>query len=157
YIIHPEEVLADNFRLMVNQTKNAPTPRIPARMKELLSKQAQPSSPSSSRTEAPKAAETSVSRRRKLRTIAGPAQSAEQPRERSGTGGISNCVTGGLDSSASFRTMFTGVKWGWFSLCRTIVPLGRKHLVLGRCSREQGLLYGQIILYAPPQPNDNDV
>ena len=38
YIIHPEEVLADNFRLMVNQATNLATPRIPARMKELLSK-----------------------------------------------------------------------------------------------------------------------
>jgi len=38
YIIHPEEVLADNFRLMVNQVTNVPTPRIPARMKEVLSR-----------------------------------------------------------------------------------------------------------------------
>ena len=38
YIIHPEEVLADNFRLMVNQTKNIPTPRIPTGMKDVLSK-----------------------------------------------------------------------------------------------------------------------
>ena len=114
YIIHPEEVLADNFRLMVNQTKNAPTPRIPARMKELLSKQTQPSSPSSSRTEAPKAAETSVSRRRKLRTIAGPAQSAEQPRERSGTGGTSNFVTGGLDSFGYLGQWLQGSNGGDF-------------------------------------------
>ena len=28
-------------------------------------------------------------------------------------------MTGGLDSFVSFRAMFTGVKWGWFLLCRT--------------------------------------
>ncbi len=42
YIIHPEEVLADNFRIMVNQTANVPTPIIPARMKELLSEWGEP-------------------------------------------------------------------------------------------------------------------
>ena len=38
YVIHPEEVLADNFRLMLDQATGLPTPLIPEKMKELLSK-----------------------------------------------------------------------------------------------------------------------
>jgi hypothetical protein len=38
YVIHPEEVLADNFRLLVKGVAPVPTPAIPAKMKELLSR-----------------------------------------------------------------------------------------------------------------------
>ncbi len=37
YIIHPEEVLAENFVLMVDNKTDIPTPRIPKEMKRLLS------------------------------------------------------------------------------------------------------------------------
>jgi hypothetical protein len=38
YIIHPEEILADNFVLMVQQASPVPTPRIPQEMRALLTK-----------------------------------------------------------------------------------------------------------------------
>jgi len=37
YIIHPEEVLAENFVLLVNNKTDVPTPRILAEMKRVLS------------------------------------------------------------------------------------------------------------------------
>jgi len=37
YIIHPEEVLAENFVLMVDNKTDVPTPRIPKEMKRVLS------------------------------------------------------------------------------------------------------------------------
>lgn len=36
YIIHPEEVLADNFKALVMKTPNLPTPRIPQEMLRIL-------------------------------------------------------------------------------------------------------------------------
>jgi hypothetical protein len=36
YIIHPEEILADNFALLVLDEHNMPSPEIPQRMKEVL-------------------------------------------------------------------------------------------------------------------------
>jgi hypothetical protein len=38
YVIHPEEILADNFALLITGGKNLPTPEIQARMRELLSR-----------------------------------------------------------------------------------------------------------------------
>jgi hypothetical protein len=38
YVIHPEEILADNFVLMVKATAPVPTPRIPREMRSLLTK-----------------------------------------------------------------------------------------------------------------------
>jgi hypothetical protein len=37
YIIHPEEVLAENFVLLVNNKTDVPTPRILTEMKRVLS------------------------------------------------------------------------------------------------------------------------
>ena len=39
YIIHPEEVLADNFALLVQGAKNIPTPRVISEMRRILSAQ----------------------------------------------------------------------------------------------------------------------
>jgi hypothetical protein len=36
YIIHPEEILADNFALLVLGEQKVPSPEIPQRMKEVL-------------------------------------------------------------------------------------------------------------------------
>jgi hypothetical protein len=36
YIIHPEEILADNFALLVLNEQNVPTPEIPRKMREIL-------------------------------------------------------------------------------------------------------------------------
>jgi hypothetical protein len=38
YIIHPDEILADNFVLMINQVSSVPTPRIPQSMRTLLTR-----------------------------------------------------------------------------------------------------------------------
>ena len=37
YTIHPEEILADNFSLLVNGARNLPTPELIARLRELMS------------------------------------------------------------------------------------------------------------------------
>ena len=42
YIIHPEEVLADNFVLLMQGKQDAPNPEIPTRMAETLRKAAKP-------------------------------------------------------------------------------------------------------------------
>jgi hypothetical protein len=42
YIIHPEEILADNFALLVLGDHNVPSPEIPQRMKEVLLRKAIP-------------------------------------------------------------------------------------------------------------------
>jgi hypothetical protein len=39
YIIHPDEILADNFVLLINETTNPPTPRIVADMKKVFMEQ----------------------------------------------------------------------------------------------------------------------
>ena len=36
YIIHPEEILADNFALLVLGEHNMPSPEIPQKMREIL-------------------------------------------------------------------------------------------------------------------------
>ncbi len=38
YIIHPEEILADNFVLMINETKNLPSPEVVSNMMDILKK-----------------------------------------------------------------------------------------------------------------------
>ena len=38
YIIHPDEILADNFVHLVNQTKDLPSPKIVASMRKKLAR-----------------------------------------------------------------------------------------------------------------------
>ena len=48
YVIHPEEILADNFALLVLGTRDAPSPEILEKMREVLSEERPSAEPSSS-------------------------------------------------------------------------------------------------------------
>jgi hypothetical protein len=51
YLIHPEEILADNFRMLVLQEQDVPSPDILRKMKEVLAKKqtAEPNTPADAR------------------------------------------------------------------------------------------------------------
>jgi len=45
YIIHPDEILADNFVLLVNQSKNVRSPEILEKMRAVLAKKERQAAP----------------------------------------------------------------------------------------------------------------